>query len=175
MLGEALSAARAIDDAQSRAWVLAAVAERLPAERALAVARGIDNAGSRASALAAVAERLPLPTRQAAEMSAYSAREEITSVWCDWVVERDGFEPEVPLAVLPTAQSETPVPPKSATVILAQETGARSPCAAPDAEPFRIAERPASIRSPSLVANAEISPRPREVVGAHRILGTLLR
>ena len=45
-------------------------------------------------------------------------------------------EPEVPLAVLPTAQSETPVPPKSATVILAQETGARSPCAAPDAEAF---------------------------------------
>ena len=41
--------------------------------------------------------------------------------------------PEVSLAVLPTAQSETPVPPKSATEILAQETGARSPCAAPDA------------------------------------------
>ena len=82
---------------------------------------------------------------------------------------------EVSLAVLPTAQSETPVPPKSATVILAQETGARSPCAAPDAEPFRIAERPASIRSPPLVANAEFSPQPREVVGAHRILGTLLR
>ena len=76
---------------------------------------------------------------------------------------------------VPTAQSETPVPPKSATVILAQETGARSPCAAPDAEPFRIAERPASIRSPPLVANAEFSPQPREVVGAHRILGTLLR
>ena len=86
-----------------------------------------------------------------------------------------GFEPEVSLAVLPTAQSETPVPPKSATVILAQETGARSPCAAPDAEPFRIAERPASIRSPPLVANAEFSPQPREVVGAHRILGTPLR
>ena len=49
------------------------------------------------------------------------------------VVERDGFEPEVSLAVLPTAQSETPVPPKSATEILAQETGARSPCAAPKA------------------------------------------
>ncbi len=48
------------------------------------------------------------------------------------MVERDGFEPEVSLAVLPTAQSETPVPPKSATEILAQETGARSPCAAPD-------------------------------------------
>ena len=31
------------------------------------------------------------------------------------VVERDGFEPEVWIAVLPTAQSETPVPPKSAT------------------------------------------------------------
>ena len=81
------------------------------------------------------------------------------------------IEPEVPLAVLPTAQSETPVPPKSATVILAQETGARSPCAAPDAEPL---QRPASIRSPPLVANAE-SPQPPEVVGAHRILGTLLR
>ena len=66
-------------------------------------------------------------------------------------------------------------PPKSATVILAQEPGARSPCAAPDAEPFRSAERPASIRSPPLVANAEFSPQPREVVGAHRILGTLLR
>ena len=91
------------------------------------------------------------------------------------LVERAGFEPEVSLAVLPTAQSETPVPPRSATVILAQETGARSPCAAPDAELFRIAERPASIRSPPLVANAEFSPQPREVVGAHRILGTLLR
>ena len=32
-----------------------------------------------------------------------------------------------------------------------------------------------AIRSPSLVANAEFSPQPREVVGAHRILGTLLR
>ena len=42
-------------------------------------------------------------------------------------------------------------------------------------KPFRIAERPASIRSPPLVANAEFSPQPREVVGAHRILGTLLR
>ena len=59
-------------------------------------------------------------------------------------------------------------------MILAQETGARSPCAAADAEPFRIAERPASIRSPPLVANAEFS-QPREVVGAHWILGTLLR
>ncbi len=29
--------------------------------------------------------------------------------------------------------------------------------------------------SPPLVANAEFSPQPREVVGAHRILGTLLR
>ena len=47
--------------------------------------------------------------------------------------QRDGFEPEVSLAVLPTAQSETPVPPKAATEILAQETGARSPCAAPKA------------------------------------------
>jgi aryl-alcohol dehydrogenase-like predicted oxidoreductase len=74
-------------------------------------------------------------------------------------VERDGFEPEVSLAVLPTAQSETPVPPKSATVVLTQETGARSSCAAPDAEPFR--ERPVSIRSPPLVANAESSPQPR--------------
>ena len=46
----------------------------------------------------------------------------------------------------PYCQSETPVPPISATVILAQQTGARSPCAAPDAEPFRIAERPASHR-----------------------------
>ena len=27
----------------------------------------------------------------------------------------------------------------------------------------------------ALVANAEFSPQPREVVGAHRILGTLLR
>ncbi len=59
--------------------------------------------------------------------------------------------------------------------ILAQEAGARSPSAASDAEPFRIAERPASIQSPPLVANAEFSPQPREVVGAHRILGTLLR
>ena len=42
--------------------------------------------------------------------------------------------------------------------VLAQDTGARSPCAAPDAEPFRIAERPVSIRSPPLVANAEFSP-----------------
>jgi hypothetical protein len=58
---------------------------------------------------------------------------------------------------------------------LAQELGTRSPCAAADAEPFRIAERPASIRSTPLVANAEFSPQPREVVGAHRILGTLLR
>ena len=32
----------------------------------------------------------------------------------EWLVERDGFEPEVSLAVSPTAQSETPVPPKSA-------------------------------------------------------------
>ena len=84
-----------------------------------------------------------------------------TSWW-----ERDGFKPEVSLAVLPTAQSETPVPPKSATVILAQQTGARSPCAAADAEPFRIAERPVSIRSSPLVANAEFSPQPPEVVGA---------
>ena len=75
---------------------------------------------------------------------------------------------------LPRSQ-RLPYHQKSATVILAQETGARSPCAAPDAEPFRIAERPASIRSRSLVANAEFSPQPREVVGAHRILGTLLR
>ena len=75
---------------------------------------------------------------------------------------------------LPRSQ-RTLVPPKSATVILAQETGARSRCVAPDAEPFRIAERPASIRLPPLVANAEFSPQPREVVGAHRILGTLLR
>ena len=44
------------------------------------------------------------------EMSAYSGRSEITPVRCDWVVERDGFEPEVSLAVLPTTQSETPVP-----------------------------------------------------------------
>ena len=78
-----------------------------------------------------------------------------------------GFEPEVSLAVLPIAQSETPVPPNPATVILAQETGARSPCAAPDAEPFRIAERP-SIRSPPLVANAEFSPQPREWSGGAR-------
>ena len=35
--------------------------------------------------------------------------------------------------------------------------------------------RAPSIRSPPLVANAEFSPQPREVVGAHRILGTLLR
>ena len=40
-------------------------------------------------------------------------------------------------------------------------------------KPFRIAELPASIGSPPLVANAEFSPQPREVVGAHRILGTL--
>jgi hypothetical protein len=160
-----------------------------------------------------------------------------------FVAERDGFEPEISLAVLTRTQSETPVPvpspqrgsppfelpaslservtehsddtncrclepedaradflvgarwirtrdmhrrtayhaardsrtTKSATVILAQETGARSPCAGPDAEPFRIAERPVSIRSPPLVTNAEFSPQPREVVGAHRILGTLLR
>ena len=51
------------------------------------------------------------------------------------MVERDRFEPEVPLAVLSTAHSETPVPPKSATVILAQETGARSPCAVGAGEP----------------------------------------
>ena len=75
---------------------------------------------------------------------------------------------------LPRSQ-RLPYHQNSATVILAQETGARSPCAAPDAEPFRIAERRASIRSPPLVANAEFSPQPREVVGAHRILGTLLR
>jgi hypothetical protein len=60
-----------------------------------------------------------------------------------------GFEPEVSLAVLPTAQSETPVPPRSATEILAQETGARSPCAAPDAEPFRCREARASSAPPS--------------------------
>src|SRR5271165_5633546 len=61
-----------------------------------------------------------------------------------WLVGRDGFEPEVSLAVLPTAQSETPVPPKSATEILAQETGARSPCAAPDAEAFPHCQTPRS-------------------------------
>ena len=83
------------------------------------------------------------------------------------------FEPEVSLAVLPTAQSETPVPPKSATVILAQ--GRERVRHALPQKPFRIAERPASIRSPPLVANAEFSPQPPEVVGAHRILGTLLR
>ena len=66
MLGEALSAARGIDDAESRAKALAALAQRLPAEdqpgvlgEALSAARGIDNAWPRAEALAAVAQRLP--------------------------------------------------------------------------------------------------------------------
>ena len=62
---------------------------------------------------------------------------------------------EISLAVLPTAQANSDfIPPKSATAIFGQETGARSPWF-PTAEPFRIAERPASIRSPPLVANAE--------------------
>ena len=30
-----------------------------------------------------------------------------------YLAERDGFEPEISLAVLPSTQSETPVPPKS--------------------------------------------------------------
>ena len=58
MLGEALSAARGIDDAESRARALAKVAERLPAEEGLAIARGIDDARSRAQALVEVAQRL---------------------------------------------------------------------------------------------------------------------
>jgi hypothetical protein len=59
---EALAIARGIDDAWRRAEVLAAVAERLPAEEqrsvlgeALDAARRIDDAGVRAEALAAVA------------------------------------------------------------------------------------------------------------------------
>ena len=59
VLGEALRAARGIDDELLRDHALAAVAERLPAEEALAVARGIDAAWSRGRALAAVAKRLP--------------------------------------------------------------------------------------------------------------------
>ena len=36
--------------------------------------------------------RCGLPRRQAAEMSAYSGRSEITPVRCDWVVGQRGFE-----------------------------------------------------------------------------------
>jgi hypothetical protein len=43
-------------------------------------------------------------------MSDYSRRQEITLVWGDWLVERDGFEPEISLVVLPSTQSQTPVP-----------------------------------------------------------------
>ena len=49
-----------------------------------------------------------------------------TSVCRDCMVERDGFEPEVSLAVLPTAQSETPVPPKSATACLRRSGASRA-------------------------------------------------
>jgi hypothetical protein len=66
MLGEALAAARGIDDALQRAWALVEVAQRLPPEQqtgmlgeTLAAARGIDDAWSRARALAEVAPRLP--------------------------------------------------------------------------------------------------------------------
>ena len=59
LLGEALQVARGIEDGQKRAWALAKVLRRLPAEEALLAARGIDDAGSRAQALADVAERLP--------------------------------------------------------------------------------------------------------------------
>ena len=72
VLGEALSAARGIDDARSRAEALAAVAERLPAEEALAVARGIDDAEWRAKALAAVARAAA--GRGAAERARRGAR-----------------------------------------------------------------------------------------------------
>jgi hypothetical protein len=57
VLGEALDAARGIEDAWRRAEALAKVAERLPAEEALVIARGIDG-WRRAEALAKVAERL---------------------------------------------------------------------------------------------------------------------
>ena len=78
-----------------------------------------------------------------------------------WWSEMDSNQRFLSPYCLPRSQ-RLPYHQNSATVILAQETGARSPCAAPNAEPFRIAERPASIRSPPLVANAEFSPQPRE-------------
>jgi hypothetical protein len=59
VLGEALEAARSIDNSEARVQALAGVAQRLPAEEALAIARGIDNAEARARALAEVAQRLP--------------------------------------------------------------------------------------------------------------------
>jgi hypothetical protein len=61
-LAEALAAAREIQEADDRARVLAALAERLPAEHlptALAAAREIQEADDRARVLAALAERLP--------------------------------------------------------------------------------------------------------------------
>src|SRR5208282_6024720 len=69
-----------------------------------------------------------------------------------FVAERGGFEPEVSLGVLPTAQAETPAPtPNSLWPILVVRVGHALP---QTPKPFRIAELPASIRSPPLVANA---------------------
>src|SRR5208282_4055612 len=52
------------------------------------------------------ADRLLPP--QAAGMSCYSVAEEIMPGRADFLVERDGFEPEISLTVLPRTQSETP-------------------------------------------------------------------
>src|SRR6266851_4623877 len=59
VLGEAVSAARGIDDAGVRDEALAKLAPRLPPEEALVLARSIDNAWRRDGALAAVAPLLP--------------------------------------------------------------------------------------------------------------------
>jgi len=73
LLDEALSAARAIGDAESRAEALAKVAERLPPDEALAIARSIDHDALRAEALAAVAERLPAESQPDVVHEALSA------------------------------------------------------------------------------------------------------
>ena len=53
------------------------------------------------------------PARKIARSGPWiSSDPETASVWRDWMVEKDGFEPEIPFSVLPSTQSETPVPPK---------------------------------------------------------------
>jgi hypothetical protein len=83
-------------------WTSAtAKARRGPGDRAdpgLASVRGLDWLG---------------PKEDAKGSSMSTTRGETAPARGDFLVEKDGFEPEIRFAVLPSAQSETPVQPKS--------------------------------------------------------------